>query len=99
MLNFPADQKVNLTNYFVHYGIDLYGCVHCLSLFVFRRTNRLPNSLSLFPFTNSVSPTLKYVQSGWWNIGVLRLASETHHETFVQLNASRDYRKTFLSHR
>ena len=27
MLNFPADQKVNLTNYFVQYGIDLYGCV------------------------------------------------------------------------
>ncbi len=26
MLNFPADQKVNLTNYFVQYGIDLYGC-------------------------------------------------------------------------
>jgi len=26
-LNFPADQKVNLTNYFVQYGIDLYGCV------------------------------------------------------------------------
>src|SRR5882762_936180 len=25
MLNFPADQKVNLTNYFVQYGIDLYG--------------------------------------------------------------------------
>jgi hypothetical protein len=25
-LNFPADQKVNLTNYFVQYGIDLYGC-------------------------------------------------------------------------
>jgi hypothetical protein len=27
MLNFPADQKVNLTNYFVQYGVDLYGCV------------------------------------------------------------------------
>ena len=27
MLNFPAEQKVNLTNYFVQYGIDLYGCV------------------------------------------------------------------------
>ena len=27
MLNFPADQKINLTNYFVQYGIDLYGCV------------------------------------------------------------------------
>ncbi len=27
MLNFPANQKVNLTNYFVQYGIDLYGCV------------------------------------------------------------------------
>jgi hypothetical protein len=27
MLNFPADQKANLTNYFVQYGIDLYGCV------------------------------------------------------------------------
>jgi len=26
-LNFPADQKANLTNYFVQYGIDLYGCV------------------------------------------------------------------------
>ena len=26
-LNFTADQKVNLTNYFVQYGIDLYGCV------------------------------------------------------------------------
>src|SRR5271154_2867370 len=26
-LNFPEDQKVNLTNYFVQYGIDLYGCV------------------------------------------------------------------------
>ena len=26
-LNFPAAQKVNLTNYFVQYGIDLYGCV------------------------------------------------------------------------
>ncbi len=26
-LNFPADQKVSLTNYFVQYGIDLYGCV------------------------------------------------------------------------
>ncbi|HEY6388620.1 MAG TPA: Ig-like domain-containing protein [Candidatus Acidoferrum sp.] len=25
-LNFPADQKVNLTNYLVQYGIDLYGC-------------------------------------------------------------------------
>jgi hypothetical protein len=28
MLNFSADQKVNLTNYFVQYGIDLYGCVN-----------------------------------------------------------------------
>jgi hypothetical protein len=27
MLSFPADQKVNLTNYLVQYGIDLYGCV------------------------------------------------------------------------
>jgi hypothetical protein len=27
MLNFPADQKVNLTNYFVQYGIDLHGCL------------------------------------------------------------------------
>jgi hypothetical protein len=27
MLNFPASQKTNLTNYFVQYGIDLYGCV------------------------------------------------------------------------
>jgi len=27
MLNFPADQKANLTNYMVQYGIDLYGCV------------------------------------------------------------------------
>jgi hypothetical protein len=27
MLNFPANQKINLTNYFVQYGIDLYGCV------------------------------------------------------------------------
>jgi hypothetical protein len=27
MLNFPAKRKVNLTNYFVQYGIDLYGCV------------------------------------------------------------------------
>jgi len=27
MLNFPAAQKVNLTNYLVQYGIDLYGCV------------------------------------------------------------------------
>jgi len=27
MLNFPADQKVNLTNYFVQYGVDLYGCL------------------------------------------------------------------------
>jgi len=27
MLNFSADQKMNLTNYFVQYGIDLYGCV------------------------------------------------------------------------
>jgi hypothetical protein len=26
-LNFTPDQKVNLTNYFVQYGIDLYGCV------------------------------------------------------------------------
>jgi hypothetical protein len=26
MLNFSADQKINLTNYFVQYGIDLYGC-------------------------------------------------------------------------
>lgn len=27
MLNFPAEQKIDLTNYFVQYGIDLYGCV------------------------------------------------------------------------
>lgn len=27
MLNFSSDQKVNLTNYFVQYGIDLYGCL------------------------------------------------------------------------
>jgi hypothetical protein len=27
MLNFPAPEKVNLTNYLVQYGIDLYGCV------------------------------------------------------------------------
>jgi hypothetical protein len=27
MLNFPANQKVKLTNYFIQYGIDLYGCV------------------------------------------------------------------------
>jgi len=27
MLNFPADQKINLTNYFVQYGIDLHGCL------------------------------------------------------------------------
>lgn len=27
MLNFPAGQKVNLTNYLVQYGIDLYGCL------------------------------------------------------------------------
>jgi len=27
MLNFPAAQKVSLTNYFVQYGIDLYGCL------------------------------------------------------------------------
>jgi hypothetical protein len=27
MLNSPADQKVNLTNYFVQYGIDLFGCL------------------------------------------------------------------------
>jgi hypothetical protein len=26
-LNFPARQKVALTNYFVQYGIDLYGCL------------------------------------------------------------------------
>lgn len=26
-LDFPATQKVNLTNYLVQYGIDLYGCV------------------------------------------------------------------------
>lgn len=26
-LNFPANQKVTLTNYFVQYGIDLYGCL------------------------------------------------------------------------
>lgn len=28
MLNFATDQKINLTNYFVQYGIDLYGCVN-----------------------------------------------------------------------
>ena len=28
MLNFPADQKINLMNYFVQYGIDLYGCLN-----------------------------------------------------------------------
>jgi len=28
MLNFPAEQKINLTNYFVQYGIDLYGCLN-----------------------------------------------------------------------
>ena len=28
MLNFSADQKVTLTNYFVQYGIDLYGCLN-----------------------------------------------------------------------
>lgn len=27
MLNFPAEEKVNLTNYLVQYGIDLYGCL------------------------------------------------------------------------
>jgi hypothetical protein len=27
MLNFPAQQKVKLTNYLVQYGIDLYGCL------------------------------------------------------------------------
>ena len=27
MLNFPDSQKVNLTNYMVQYGIDLYGCL------------------------------------------------------------------------
>jgi len=27
MLNFSPEQKVNLTNYFVQYGIDLYGCL------------------------------------------------------------------------
>ena len=27
MLNFPADQKINLTNYLVQYGIDLNGCL------------------------------------------------------------------------
>ena len=27
MLDFPAAEKVSLTNYFVQYGIDLYGCV------------------------------------------------------------------------
>jgi hypothetical protein len=27
MLNFPTAKKQNLTNYFVQYGIDLYGCV------------------------------------------------------------------------
>jgi hypothetical protein len=27
MLNFPDAQKVKLTNYLVHYGIDLYGCL------------------------------------------------------------------------
>lgn len=27
MLNFPAKEKVKLTNYLVQYGIDLYGCV------------------------------------------------------------------------
>jgi hypothetical protein len=27
MLNFPDAQKVNLTNYMVQYGIDLYGCL------------------------------------------------------------------------
>jgi hypothetical protein len=27
MLNFSADQKVILTDYFVQYGVDLYGCV------------------------------------------------------------------------
>jgi hypothetical protein len=26
-LNFPSDQKIKLTNYFVQYGIDLYGCL------------------------------------------------------------------------
>jgi len=27
MLNFSAEEKVNLTNYLVQYGIDLYGCL------------------------------------------------------------------------
>jgi hypothetical protein len=27
MLNFPPEDKVNLTNYLVQYGIDLYGCL------------------------------------------------------------------------
>lgn len=27
MLDFPAKEKVRLTNYFVQYGIDLYGCL------------------------------------------------------------------------
>jgi len=27
MLNFPDSDKVSLTNYFVQYGIDLYGCL------------------------------------------------------------------------
>jgi hypothetical protein len=27
MLNFTPDQKVTLTNYFVQYGVDLYGCL------------------------------------------------------------------------
>ena len=27
MLNFSTEDKVNLTNYFVQYGIDLYGCL------------------------------------------------------------------------
>jgi hypothetical protein len=27
MLNFPPDEKANLTNYLVQYGIDLYGCL------------------------------------------------------------------------
>jgi hypothetical protein len=26
-LNFPPEQKVTLTNYFVQYGVDLYGCL------------------------------------------------------------------------
>ena len=26
-LNFPDHEKINLTNYFVQYGIDLYGCL------------------------------------------------------------------------